>query len=153
VDPSESEIDQIDFEYATGGIIIFLSCILKSVKGTFRMEYDQRVIIRFLWKEGIDAHEITHIFQAEFGEHAYALRTVRFWIGEVWLGRKDLHDEMRTGRSLLDDLDTKIMAILDKSPFESARSIVETISVAHSTILLHLHDSIGFRPFHLQRVR
>jgi hypothetical protein len=33
--------------------------MLKSVKGPFVMEYDQRVIIRFLSNEGIGADEIT----------------------------------------------------------------------------------------------
>jgi hypothetical protein len=52
----------------------------------------------------------------------------------------------------LDDLDAKILAILDKSPFESARSIAETLGIAHSTVLLHLHDSMSFRSFHLHWV-
>jgi hypothetical protein len=113
------------------------------------MEYDQRVIIRFLWNEEIDAHKIAHRFQAQFGEHVYKLQTVRFWIAEVRLGHQDFHDEIRTGRPPLGDLDVKILAILDKSPFELARSITQTLRVAHSIVLLHLHDSIGFRSFHL----
>jgi hypothetical protein len=87
------------------------------------MEYDQRVIIQFLWNEGIDAHEITHRLQAQFRKHAYKFRTVQFWVTEVRLGRQDFHDEIRTGRHLLDDLDVKILAILDKYPFKSAHSI------------------------------
>jgi hypothetical protein len=142
-------VDQIGFEYVTDGVIIFPFCILKAVKGTFRIEYDQRVIIRFLWNERINAHKITHGLQAQFGEHAYTLRTVWFWIAEAWLDRQDLHDEIRTGRPPLDDLDAKILTILDKSPFESANSIADTLGVANSTILLHLHNSIGFRSFHL----
>jgi hypothetical protein len=47
------------------------------------MEYDQGVIIRFLSNERIAADEITTRLQAQFAEHAYKLRTVRFWIGEV----------------------------------------------------------------------
>jgi hypothetical protein len=61
------------------------------------MEYDQRVIIRFLSNEGISAHEITIILQAQFGEHSSKLRTVQFWVGEVRFGRQDLHDEIRSG--------------------------------------------------------
>jgi hypothetical protein len=75
------------------------------------MEYDQRMIIRFLWNEKINVHEITHRFQTHFGEHAYALRIIQFWIAEVWLGRQDLHDEIRIGRLPLDDLDAKILTI------------------------------------------
>jgi hypothetical protein len=108
VEPSESQTDQFGFEHAIYAIIIFLFCISQSVKGTFRMEYDQRAIIKFL-----------------------------------------LNEEIRTGRRPLDVVDAKIRAILNESPFESARSIVETLQVVHSRLLLHLHDSIDFRSFDL----
>jgi hypothetical protein len=44
------------------------------------------------------------------------------------------------------------MAILDKFTFESVRSIAETLYLAHSAVLLRLHDSIGFNSFHLHWV-
>jgi hypothetical protein len=113
------------------------------------MEYDQRVIIRFLLNEGVDIRDIVDRLQAQFGKHAYKLQTIQFWIIEVRFGRQDLHDEIHIGRPPLDDLDIKILAVLDKSLFESACSISETLHVAHSIILLHLHDSISFRSFHL----
>jgi hypothetical protein len=136
----------------TDDVIIFWFWTLKSVKSVFRMKHDQRMIIRFLWNEGIDAHEITHKLQAQFDEYAYALRMVRFWITEVRIGRQDLHDEVHTEKTLLDDLDAKILAILEKSPFKSARSIAETLDIAYSIVLLYLHDSINFRLFHLYLV-
>jgi hypothetical protein len=113
------------------------------------MEYDQILIIRFLWDKKIDTHEIAHRLQEQFGEHAYALRTFRFCITEVWLDRQDFHDDSHIRRHPLDDLDAKILSILDKSPFESVRSITETLFVAYSRVLLHIHDSISFRSFHL----
>jgi hypothetical protein len=125
---------------------------LKSVEGPFVIEYDQRVIIRFLSNEGIGADEITTRLQAQFGEHTYKVRTVRFWVTEVRFGRQDLHDESRTGRPPLDDLDAKILAIFQKSPFESARSIAESLSVGRATVLRHLHESLGFKSFHLRWV-
>jgi hypothetical protein len=82
------------------------------------VDYGQRVIIRFLWNEGADAGQIAARLQGQFVEHVYQLRTVQFWIIEIWRGRQDLHDEIRSGTPLLDDLDGKILAILDKSPFE-----------------------------------
>jgi hypothetical protein len=104
--------------------------------------------------EGADARDIADKLQTQFGEHAYKLWTIQFWITEVRLGRQDLHDEIGTGRPSLDDLDTKILDILNKFPFEfeSARSITETLHIAHSTVLLHLYNSIGFRSFHLYQV-
>jgi hypothetical protein len=115
-------------------------------------EYDQRVIIRFLSNEGISAHEITTRLQPQFGEHSSKLRTVQFWVGEVRFARQDLHDEIRNGRPPLDDIDAKILAILNKSPFESMHSISERLGVTPVTVLNHLHLSIGLKSFHLRWV-
>jgi hypothetical protein len=71
------------------------------------MESDQRVIIRFLWKKSIKANQIKAIVQTQFGEYAYKLRTIRFSIAEAQFDRQTLHDQIRTGRPLLDDLDVK----------------------------------------------
>jgi hypothetical protein len=151
MDSSESSIDQIGFEHVTDGVIIFSFCILKSIKGTFQMDYDQRVIIRFRWNEGIDAHEMIHRLQTQFSKHAYALRMVQFWIAERQLGRQDLHDEIRTWRPPLDDFDAKILTVA-QIVFRISLFYIETLRIVHTTMLLHLHDSAGFRPFHLHCV-
>jgi hypothetical protein len=124
----------------------------KSVKDPSMMEYDQRVIIRFLSNEGIPADEIATSFQAKFAEHAYKLKNIRFWIGEVQFGRQDLHDEIRTGRPPLYDVNAKILAISNKSPFESARSIDERLRVSHAIMVNYLYLSIDFKSFHLRWV-
>jgi hypothetical protein len=104
------------------------------------MEYGQRVIIKFLLKEGTDARDIADRFQtdfrqiadrlqAQFGEHTYQLRTLRFWITDIRLGRQDIHEEIRIGELLLDDFDAKILAILDKYLFKSVHSMAETLCV------------------------
>jgi hypothetical protein len=51
--------------------MIFPVWILKSVNNPFGMELDQRVIIKFLWNDGADAHQIADRLQAQFAEHAY----------------------------------------------------------------------------------
>jgi hypothetical protein len=90
--------------------------------------------------------------QAQFAEHTYQLWKVQFWITEIRPSRQDLDDKIRSGRSPLDDLDGEISAILDKAPFESTHSISERLLVAHSTVLQHLHESLGFKSFHLHWV-
>jgi hypothetical protein len=152
VQHSASSIDQIGFDCVAFFKIIFPFWTVKSVKGLVMIEYDQRVIIRFLWNERMDANQITARLQAQFDEHAYELRTVRLWIAEVHFGRQDLHDEIRTRRRLLYDLDAKILAILDKSPFESAYSIAERLRVGYATVLEHLHVPISLKSFHLRWV-
>jgi hypothetical protein len=113
------------------------------------MDHVQRVVIKFLWKEKANASQIAARLQEQFFEHAYPLRTVQFWITEIWRGRQDLHDEMRSGTGPLDDLDGKNWAILDKSPFESAHSMAERLLVAYSIVLQYLHESIWFKLLHL----
>jgi transposase len=129
--------------------MIFPIWTLKYIKNAFGMEYNQKVIIRFLWNERADAHQIVARLQVRFAEHVYQLRTVQFWITEIRRDRQDLHDEIRNGRPPLDDLDDKILAILDKSLFESAHSIAKRLFVVYSTVLQHLHESLGFKSFHL----
>jgi hypothetical protein len=99
------------------------------------MEYDQRVIIRFLWNGRINTNQITARLQVKFGKHAYKLRTVRFWIAEIGFGHQYLHDEIGIGRPPLDDLCAKILAILNKVPFKSACSIAERLHVGYATVL------------------
>jgi hypothetical protein len=55
--------------------MIFPVWTLKCVKNTFEMEYDQRVIIKFLWNEGADACNIADRMQTECRQNADRMQT------------------------------------------------------------------------------
>jgi hypothetical protein len=50
------------------------------------MEYEQRLIIKFLKNESVDAHEIHMRLSAQFGGQIYTLHTIRFWVREMQRG-------------------------------------------------------------------
>jgi transposase len=91
------------------------------------MEYERRVIIKFLFNEGADARQIAERLKAQFHEDAYALRAVQFWITELRRGREDIHDEPRMGSPSAENLPTKIQELLNENPFESAWSMAEVL--------------------------
>jgi hypothetical protein len=116
------------------------------------MELEERILMKFHMKEGFDANQIQAKLQTHFGAKAYALQIFRFWIGEIGGGREDFHDEHHAGRSPFDSIDTAIFEIIGKSPFDSARSIAQTINIWHSVVLHHFHEILGFKCFHLRWV-
>jgi DNA-binding transcriptional ArsR family regulator len=117
------------------------------------MDYEQRVIVRFLCKEGVLPAEIHTRVEAQFGEDAYSLRSVQRWCQLVRQGREDLHDGDLLGRPTLDFIDSKIISLLDREPFHSAYSLAEAIGISHSTVLRHLQNSLAMRNFHLRWIR
>jgi hypothetical protein len=49
------------------------------------------MIIRFRHNKRTNAHDMKQRLQTQFGQEAYTLRTIQFWIGEV---RRDREDSM-----------------------------------------------------------
>jgi hypothetical protein len=116
----------------------------------FRMEYEQRVIIKLLFNDGLDPRQIVEKLEAQFHEDAYSFPAVQSWIGEVRRGREDLDDEPLPRRRSEEHITAKIQELLNQKPFESARSIAEILLVSHSTVLKHLHDNLRFQSFYLR---
>jgi hypothetical protein len=47
------------------------------------MQYERRVIIRFLAHRNWDTNNITAVLKERFGQDFYALRTVESWLVEI----------------------------------------------------------------------
>jgi hypothetical protein len=59
------------------------------------MDYERRVIMRFLCKEGVLPAEIHTKVEAEFGEDAYSLCSVQRWFRFAQRGREDRRENDR----------------------------------------------------------
>jgi hypothetical protein len=70
---------------------------------------------------------------------------IQFWVREIQHTRETFHDKHGAGRLAFDYINTKIIAILEKATFESARSIAQVLNVDHAIVLHRLHEKLGFK--------
>jgi hypothetical protein len=63
-----------EFPFARTRSDVMVSILMKS---------EQRVIVKFLFNDRLDARQITEELRVQFHENAYSFHTVRFGIGEV----------------------------------------------------------------------
>jgi hypothetical protein len=127
--------------------------LLKHVGPFILIEYNQQVIIKFLVNDGLDAHQIAPKLAAQFGEDAYPLRTVQFWIDKARKGRENLHGAPRSETLRQVDLISRIQSRLDENPFQSARSMTDTLHLSNAPVLRYLHQELRFQCFHLPCVQ
>jgi hypothetical protein len=63
------------------------------LKMQLSIDYEQRVIIPFLYNERVPPDKIQERVSRQFGDTTYSLRSVRRWAQFAPQGREDLHDE------------------------------------------------------------
>jgi hypothetical protein len=120
------------------------------------MEYQQRVIILFLFQEDAKANadDIHRRLQAQFTDDADSIRSIRRWCQcqcqFIRKGREELDDDLKSGHLPIDFIDTKMLSALEREPFHSAHSLAEVVGVSYSTVIRHLRDSLGMKNFHLR---
>jgi hypothetical protein len=113
------------------------------------MELEQRIIIRFLYREHAEPRDIHARLSAHFSDPACSLRSVQRWCQYIRQGRELLDDEPRSGRPTIDFLDIQVLSSLERQPFHSAYSLANILDVLNTTIFDHLSDSLGMKLFHL----
>jgi hypothetical protein len=84
-----------------------------------RREVERRVIIKFLRFKGMKLVDIHHELTEIFGEEAYALTRVKYWIHQLKTGRTIMTDDVRPGRPSIHHVDGLILKQLTESPFAS----------------------------------
>jgi hypothetical protein len=114
------------------------------------MDFEQRVIIRFLFKEGVDANDIHPRLLAQLGNKVYSLGSLQRWCQYVRQARELMHDERRSRWPPVHCIDIQILSNLEKHRFHSAYSLAEIHPVSRAMILKHLHDACGMKHFHLR---
>lgn len=102
--------------------------------------------------EGLTPKEIAEKLFQHYGPNAYKYPTVKEWIRHFRLGKNTYENDPRSGRPKFNDIELKILKILDEDPFVSARSMARTLGVSDFTIRDRLHNSLGLKCLHLKLV-
>jgi transposase len=110
---------------------------LRSAHSVFQCqmtEFEQRALMKSLWKEGCLAKNIHERLQAVCGDAAFSISSVYFWVKEFECGRENIFDQPRQGRPSINNLYADGLCVLRDSPFTTVRSISEEVSVSPETV-------------------
>ena len=113
---------------------------------------EQRYVIYFLCRKGFKTEDITAELDEVYQDGSLSLSKVYFWKREFRLGREDLEDEHRSGRTPYDGLDAAILCMLKDNSHATAHKMAHKFSVDPSTVARHLNNSIGMRWLHLRYI-
>lgn len=113
---------------------------------------EQRVIIKFLFHDGLTPDQIHFKLDQHFGSQAYAISTIKKWITRFRWGKNDYGDEPRTGRPKDDQIEYKIRQMIDEDPFFTCRSIALALGVSDWLVRSRLHGPIGMKCMNLKYV-
>jgi hypothetical protein len=84
-------------------------------------------------------------------QHSMALKLTVFQASNIGVNSStagaNLHDDPRSGGTLIDHLDAKIIACLEREPFSSADSLIKALELSPAAVLSRLHNLLGMNIF------
>jgi hypothetical protein len=69
---------------------------------------------------------------------------------ELQVGENRIHDFHRSERLPINHINNNIIFLVRTFPFHTVCTLAEMLSVNPSTILHHLRDSFGLKPYHFR---
>jgi hypothetical protein len=75
---------------------------------------------------------------------------MKHWLHEIELHRSDLSDRTSSGRPPLEDIDARILQVLEAGPWSSVGTIAELLKIPASTAHLHLTTSLNMKSGHFK---
>jgi hypothetical protein len=70
---------------------------------------------------------------------------VKYWLHETKLHGSDLSDRLSFGRPPLEEIDARILQVLEAEPWPSVRTIAEFFKIPASKVHLHLTTSFNMK--------
>jgi hypothetical protein len=120
---------------------------LVELKSAIPMELEQRHIIKFMHLKGLKLDDLVAELSDMYGQDAYAKPSIKYWLHQFRLGRKNLTTQHIDGRPTLDDTDVEILSILRRCSLSSVRTIADSLGIPVSMGYFHLVEKIGFKNY------
>jgi hypothetical protein len=123
-----------------------------NMRGELQMEIEQRHVVSYLHRKGMKLPAIIVELAAVYHEDAFNENRVKYWLYEIKLLRYELSDRPSSGRPLLEDIDARILQVLEAEPWSSVRTIAAFLKIAALTVHLHRITSLHMKSRHFKRV-
>jgi hypothetical protein len=117
-----------------------------------QMEIEQRYVVSHLHRKGMKLPAIVAGLAAVYHENAFDENRVKYWPPEIKLHCSDLNDRSSSGRRPLEDIDARILEVLEAEPWSSLQTIAEFLKIPGSMVHLHLTTSLSMENRHFKRV-
>jgi hypothetical protein len=109
-------------------------------------EIEQRYVVSYPHRKGMKLPAIVAELAAVYHEDAFEESRVKYWPHEITLHRSDLSDQPSSGRPPLEDINARILQVLEAEPWSSVRTIAEFLKIPLLTVHLHLTTSHNMKP-------
>jgi hypothetical protein len=112
-----------------------------NIRLELQMEIEQLYVLSYLYRKKMKLPAIIAELAAVHHEDAFDENKVKYWPHQMKLHGSDLSDRPSSGRSPLEDLDARILQVVEAEPWFSVRTIAEFLKIPASTVYLHLTTS------------
>jgi hypothetical protein len=82
-----------------------------------QMEIEEKYVVSYLHRKGIKLSAIVAGLAAVYHAEAFDENIVKYWLHEIKLHHFDLHDRPNSGRPPLEDIDARILQVLEAEPW------------------------------------
>jgi hypothetical protein len=123
-----------------------------NIRSELQMEIEQRYVVSYFYRMGMKLAAIVAELAAVYHKDVCDENRVKYWPYEIKLHRSDLSDRLSSGRPPLEDIDARILQILEGEPWSSVRTIAEFLKILASTAHLHLTTSLNMKSWHFKWV-
>jgi hypothetical protein len=118
-----------------------------NIRFGLQMEIDPRYVVSYLHRKGMKLPAIVAEIAAAYYEDEFDENILKYWLHEIKLHRSDLSD-----RPPLEDIDARVLRVLEAEPWSSVRTIAEFLKIPASTAHLHLITSLNMKSRHFKWV-